>query len=403
MDLVLRNGQAFIDGNIIKTDVGISEGRIVSVSSSVPAEAGTRILDFSNCIIFPGFTDVHVHLREPGFSYKETIRTGTLAAARGGFTAVCAMPNLDPVPDCAEAMERQLKIIRRDAAVRVVPYAAITRGENGGGLADMAALAPCCAGFSDDGRGVQSESVMREAMLRAKALGRLIAAHCEDERFPGTDPRSEWSEVGRDLRLAEETGCALHICHVSSRESVRLIRSAKARGVDVTAETAPHYLTLCRDDASDDGRFKMNPPLRDAADRDALVEALADGTVDMVATDHAPHSAPEKQRGFGKSLNGIVGLETAFPVLYTRLVRTGKLSLGRLADAMAFSPAARFGFPCGIAEGGRADITVWEPGAEYTVRPDDFLSMGRSTPFAGDRVFGKCRLTLVNGETVWQQ
>ena len=348
--------------------------------------------------ILPGFCDVHVHFREPGFSYKETIRSGSLAAARGGYTAVFAMPNLNPVPDCVEHLAAEQEIIEKDAVIRVYPYAAITVGEKGERLADLEALATAGAvAFSDDGRGVQSKAMMREAMERAKALGKVIAAHCEDERYPAEDPRSEWKEVERDLILADETGAAFHACHLSCKESVDLIRDAKKSGVDCTCETAPHYLALDETMLEDDGRFKMNPPVRSKKDREALLEAVTDGTVDMIATDHAPHSAEEKARGFAKSLNGIVGLESAFPVLYTELVKGGIVPLETLVGLLAENPRKRFGIP---PDGG---WTAWDLNAEYALDPAEFRSMGRSCPFTGRRVYGRAALTVLNENVVYAE
>ncbi len=350
----------------------------------------------NNYFILPGLADVHIHLREPGFSYKETIRTGTLAAARGGFTAVCSMPNVNPVPDAPETLKPQADAIERAAVVRVYPYGAITMGERGGELSDMDGLSPLVCAFSDDGRGVMDEGLMRDAMLKAKKLGKIIAAHCEDTRFAGAE--SEWRQLERDLRLAGETGCAYHVCHISCRESVALMRRAKAAGLDVTCETAPHYLALHDGLIQDDGRFKMNPPIRGAADRQALVEGLSDGTIDMIATDHAPHAPEEKSGGFAKSLNGVAGLETAFPVMYTLLVKTGVISLERLLELMAHEPRRRFGLPeC------PGDFTVFDLGQEYAIDPEGFLSMGRSSPFEGMAVYGKCILTAVGGKTAWQE
>ena len=419
MEVLLKNARAFVDGAFRPVDLFLRGGRIVSMGRdlSLPAR---RILDLHNAAVFPGFVDVHVHLREPGFSYKETIRTGTLAAARGGFAHVCPMPNVSPVPDSREALEAQLSIIRRDAAVHVHPYGAITRGEQGEALADMAAMAPYVAGFSDDGRGVQNERMMRAAMEEARGLGRIIAAHCEDNSLlrggyihdgayarahghRGICSESEWGQIQRDLRLAEETGCAYHVCHVSAKESVALIRAAKARGVDVTCETGPHYLVLCDEDLQEDGRFKMNPPLRSREDRAALLEGLEDGTIDMVATDHAPHSREEKSRGLEKSAMGVVGLETAFPVLYTHLVRTGAVPLARLVALMHGAPSRRFGFGTPLAEGQPADLTVFDLDRRFTVDPEAFLTMGRATPFASMELYGVCTLTMVNGEIVWQE
>lgn len=374
---------------------------------------------FDGCYILPGFADVHVHLREPGFSYKETILSGTRAAARGGYTVVCAMPNLSPVPDCAENLAVQLAAIERDAAVRVLPYGAISRGEKGRELSDMDALAPMVAAFSDDGKGVQNDGLMRQAMLKARALGRIIAAHCEDEMLlrggcihdgqfaaehglPGICSESEWRQLERDLRLVRETGCAYHMCHVSTKESVELIRRAKAEGLDVSCETAPHYLLLSDAMLRDEGRFKMNPPVRGEADRLALLEGIKDGTVDMIATDHAPHSAEEKGRGLRGSLMGVVGLETAFPVLYTALVKTGEISLERLVGLMCVNPRKRFGLPGGIEPGDEADFCVVDLNEKFTIDSRDFLSMGGATPFEGMEVYGRVKYTAVKGEAVWQ-
>ena len=378
-----------------------------------PVQAALLPVDPSACVVFPGFCDVHVHFREPGFSYKETIATGTRAAARGGYTAVCTMPNLNPVPDSLAHLAPQQALIRQNAAVAVYPYAAITVGRQGEELADMESLAPQVIAFSDDGRGVQSESLMRQAMQRAKALGKLIVAHCEDNSLlrggyihagayaaahghKGIVSQSEWGPIARYLRLAEETGCAYHVCHISCRESVSLIRQAKARGVNVTCETAPHYLTLDETDLQEDGRFKMNPPLRSPDDRLALIEGLQDGTIDMIATDHAPHSAAEKAKGLAGSAFGIVGLETAFPVLYTRLVKPGVISLERLIHLLAVNPRERFGIPLT-----NDDYTVWDLQTSYSVDPAEFASLGRATPFAGATVFGRCVRTVKGGQTVY--
>ena len=382
--------------------------------SDRPAFCGASSFASSEYYLFPGFVDVHVHLREPGFSYKETIASGTRAAARGGYCAVCPMPNLDPVPDSPANLKVQTDIIRRDAVVDVYPYGAITKGERGNELADLAALAPHVVAFSDDGRGVQSREQMRRAMEQAKALGKLIVAHCEDESLlhggcihdgeyakahgiPGICSASEWKQIERDLELAAQTGCGYHVCHVSCKESVALLRDAKKSGVDVTWETAPHYLLLDDSQLTDDGRFRMNPPIRSKADREALLEAAADGTLDMIATDHAPHSAEEKSRGLRGSLNGIVGLEVAFSALYTGLVRSGVISLERLIELMALNPRRRFRIP--LREG---DFTVFDLDNPYTVDPASFLSKGRSTPFAGWQVYGKCLLTAVDGGVAWQ-
>lgn len=368
--------------------------------------------DFNKLCIFPAFCDVHVHFREPGFSYKETIRTGSLAAARGGYTDVCTMPNLNPVPDSAEKIKKQIEIIERDAAVRVHPYAAITVGEKGEVLTDMAALAPYCAAFSDDGKGVQSEAMMREAMIKAKALGKIIAAHCEDNSLlcggyihkgeyarlhghKGICAESEWKPIERDLRLAKETGCKYHVCHISCKESVELIRKAKAEGVDVTCETAPHYLIFNDMDLKESGNFKMNPPIRSEEDRQALIKGLQDGTIDMIATDHAPHGYDEKSRGLKDSLMGIVGLETAFPVMYTYLVKKGIITLEKLIELMAINPRRRFGLQS------TDDICVYDLQSEYKIDPCEFKSKGKSTPFDGMTVSGKNLLTICGGKAVW--
>lgn len=419
MKILLNQMTVFRKGTAQKLSVLVEDGRIVSLSPNTPPVSGARVIELKNGTLFPGFVDVHVHLREPGFSYKETIAAGTRAAAHGGFTAVCPMPNLKPVPDSMENLQPQLDLIRRDGAVHVYPYGAITVGEKGEALADLEGLAPHVVAFSDDGKGVQTQETMRQAMLRAKALGKLIVAHCEDESLVGggyihdgayarahghrgNPSASEWKQVERDLKLVEETGCAYHVCHVSTKESVELVRQAKARGLDVTCETAPHYLVFNDTMLQEDGRFKMNPPIRSEADRQALLAGIQDGTVDMIATDHAPHAPEEKAGGLEKSLNGIVGLETAFPVLYTHLVRPGILSLETLIDLMHTNPARRFGIGAPLEEGAPADLTVFDLDAQYTIRPEDFLSQGKSSPFAGERVFGKCLLTLSGGEIAWQ-
>lgn len=366
-----------------------------------------------NYIIVPGLCDVHVHFREPGFSYKETIASGSAAAAHGGYTAVCTMPNLEPVPDSAEHLQVQLDAIKRGAAIKVLPYGAITVGEKGEKLADMEAMSDKVCAFSDDGKGVQNDEMMREAMTAAKRLGKIIAAHCEDNSLlfggyihdgeyakahghRGISSASEYKQIERDLRLAEETGCAYHVCHISTKESVELIRQAKARGVDVTCETAPHYLVLCDEDMQEDGRFKMNPPLRSREDKKALIEGINDGTIDMIATDHAPHSAEEKGRGLEKSLMGVVGLETAFPVLYTELVMKNIITLDRLVELMSFKPKERFGIDT------NNDFAVFDISEAYKIDPEDFLSMGRATPFAGREVFGRCLLTVHNEKVVYK-
>ena len=380
-----------------KTSMVYRSGHFVPEAFSfAPAVSVSSDIEY---FVFPGFADVHVHLREPGFSYNETVKTGTLAGAAGGYTALCPMPNLKPVPDSLEHLDEQLACIRRDACVKTVPMGAITVGEDGKVLSDLEALAPFVSAFSDDGRGVADAALMREAMVRAKALGKIIAAHCEDLTYAPADPRSEWSEVERDILLAKDTGCALHVCHVSSAVSLELIRQAKRDGIDVTCETGPHYLLLDESMREDHGRWKMNPPLRSPADREALVAALLDGTVDMIATDHAPHSAEEKAKGFAGSLNGIVGLECAFPTLYTGLVKTGILTLEKLIALMSDNPRTRFAL--GGLDVTENEYTVWDLSAVSRVNPGAFATMGRSTPFEGMEVYGRCIATVYGGECVY--
>ena len=421
MRYLLQNAQILSSGGVFRAaDVLLSGGRIVSIGDRISCPADAVSIDLHKAVLFPGFVDVHVHLREPGFSYKETIRTGTLAATHGGFAHVAAMPNLDPVPDCAAALAVQRAIIEKDALVHVHPYGAISVGEKGERLADLDGLAPGVIAFSDDGRGVQSESLMREAMMQCRRLGKILAAHCEDNSLlhggyihdgayarahghRGICSESEWGPIARDLKLAEQTGCAYHVCHVSTKESVALIRAAKRRGVDVTCETAPHYLTFTDEDLQEDGRFKMNPPLRAREDRDALIEGLLDGTIDMLVTDHAPHSREEKARGLEKSAMGVVGLETSFTASYTALVQTGILPLEKLVDLMHGAPMRRFGCGTELAEGQPADLTAFDLTKTYTVDPETFLTMGRATPFAGCALTGVCKLTMIGGEPVWKE
>ena len=364
-------------------------------------------------VVFPGFCDVHVHFREPGFSYKETIATGSLASARGGYTAVCTMPNLNPVPDSVEHLKLQQDLIEESACIHVYPYGAITVGEKGETLADLEGMAPGVIGFSDDGRGVQSDDRMRQAMLRAKALGKLIVAHCEDNSLlrggyihdgayakahghRGICSESEWGQIARDLELVRETGVSYHVCHISTKESVELIRKAKAEGLDVTCETGPHYLVMDDSMLEEEGRFKMNPPLRSREDRDALLAGILDGTIDMIATDHAPHSAEEKAKGLEKSAFAVVGIETAFPILYTYLVKTGNLTLERLVELLCINPRKRFGIELGC------DYSVWDLEAEYTIDPAEFVSMGKATPFAGWKANGRCLATVCDGKVVYR-
>ena len=421
MRILLTGGLTLEHGSLVPAQFAVEDGRIVPFPTEIsPAD---RVIDVAGGVVVPGLVDVHVHLREPGFSYKETVLTGTRAAAHGGYTTVCPMPNLNPAPDTPEHLAVEEEIIRRDACIRTVPYACITLGQKGEGeLTDMAAMVGRVAGFSDDGRGVQSEALMRSAMERCKAAGGKIVAHCEDmslipkggaihagryaaaHDIPGIPSESEWGQIKRDLHLAKETGCPYHVCHISCKESVALIRQAKAEGVDVTCETGPHYLLLCQDDLQDEGRFKMNPPLRDKADQEALLEGLVDGTIDMIATDHAPHSAEEKSRGLRNSLMGIVGIETAFPLLYTHLVRKGVISLDKLLELMSGAPRRRFGFTDGgIKVGQRAELAVFDLNRCYALDPASFLSMGRSTPFAGWEVQGACVLTICGDQIAYKE
>lgn len=419
MDCVLTGALVWSDNKYRPQNIFIRGGIVTDISQKAPSPDDTAI-SCSSRHAFPGFTDVHVHLREPGFSYKETISSGTLAAARGGCTALCAMPNVKPMPDSLPHLEEQLALIRQHAHVRVIPYGTITKQEQGAQLSDMAALSPHVAGFSDDGRGVQNDEVMRGAMLKAKRLGRLIAAHCEDEsllhggvindcayalshHLPVISKQSEWRQLERDLDLVRQIGGRYHACHLSTMESVALIRRAKAQGLDVTCETAPHYLLLDDSQLQDDGRFKMNPPLRGAEDREALIAGLLDGTVDMIATDHAPHAAQEKAGGLANSLNGVVGLECAFPLLYHHLVRGGVLALRRLITLMHDRPNARFGIDTALEINKPANLCVWDLDREIRIDPDTFLSLGRSTPFAGHTAHGVCTLTIADGKIVWQE
>ena len=399
-----------IQAKVISGSLGTSFADGIGASISC---ADLSVFNSPRYAVFPGFCDVHVHFREPGFSYKETIASGSLASARGGYTAVCTMPNLNPVPDSAEHLKQQLDIIESSACIHVYPYGSITVEERGETLADLEGMAPDVIGFSDDGRGVQSDGMMKDAMIRAKKLGKMIVAHCEvnsllrggyihDGAYAaahghrGICSESEWAQIARDLELIRETGCAYHVCHISTRESVDLIRKAKAEGLDVTCETGPHYLVMDDSDLQEEGRFKMNPPLRDKSDREALLAGIQDGTIDMIATDHAPHSAEEKTRGLEKSAFGVVGIETAFPILYTYLVKPGILTMDRLIELLVTNPRKRFNIPLGC------DYSIWDLDAEYTVDPADFLSMGKASPFTGWTVNGKCMATVCDGKIVYK-
>ena len=419
MEYLLRNANVYIDGGFRKTDIYIKDGMIVSFDSGFHSNEGVVSFDFDNKYIFPGFTDVHVHLREPGFLRKETIETGSMAAAAGGYTSVCAMPNLDPVPDSAENIKKEEEIIEKTAVVHVYPYGAITVGEKGEKLADLEGMAPYAFAFSDDGHGVQNDDMMRKAMTEAKRLGKVIAAHCEvnellnggyihDGKYAalhghrGICSESEWKQIERDIELVKETGCAYHVCHISTKESVELIRQAKKDGVNISSETGPHYLVMNDMDLQEEGRFKMNPPIRDESDRQALIEGLKDGTIDVIATDNAPHTKEEKSKGLEKSLMGVVGLETAFPIVYTELVRKGVITLEKAVELLNVNAKKRFGIGASIKEGEKADLTVFDLDEEYTVDPEKFHTKGRSTPFEGWKVYGKCLMTMVDGRIVYK-
>ena len=400
-------------------DILIRDGIIRRKGLGIEAGPDVTVIDTTGLTVSGGFTDLHVHFREPGYSYKETIRTGSLAAARGGYTTVCTMPNLNPVPDSLRDLDFEQEIIDRDAVIQVLPYASITIGRKGEQLVDFSSLKGRCVAFSDDGSGVQSREMMLKAMEAAADNGCIIAAHCEDNSLlrggyihdgawchehghKGICSESEWGQIKRDLELAQLTGCRYHVCHISTAESVDLIRRAKDRGVRVSCETAPHYLALCENDMMEDGRFKMNPPLRSSADRDALIAGLNDGTIDAIATDHAPHSPEEKSKGLEHSAMGISGLETAFPVLYTYLVMSGKVSLQRILEALTSSPRKAFGLPPVLEEGAAADIAIIDTRTEFTIDSSRFLSLGHSTPFEGKRVHGKVLMTLKDGVAVWK-
>lgn len=419
MKTIYTNAQIWLDGAFRAADLAVQGERIAQIAPRIEPRPDDRMCDLRGLHLLPGLVDVHVHLREPGFPGKETIATGTAAAARGGYTTVCAMPNVDPAPDTPEHLAVQLELIRRDARVEVLPYGCITRGRRGRGEpVDFAALAPHVAGFSDDGCGVQDEALMEQAMRGIAATGLPLAAHCEDEALlrggyihdgaycrahghRGICSESEWRQVERDLRLVARTGCRYHVCHVSTAESVRLIRTAQRAGLPVSCETAPHYLLLSDAELREEGRFKMNPPLRSPADRDALLEGVADGTIAVIATDHAPHTDTEKARGLSGSAMGVVGLECAFPVLYTHLVLRGILPMQRLVELMAEAPRRVFSIGGGLRTGERADLTAFDLDAEYAIDPAGFRSKGRSTPFAEWRVRGRCMLTLVAGQTAY--
>ena len=418
--IILKSGTLVQGGESKIMDVAVVEGKVALVGENIAIEADDKVIDCTGKIVCSGLVDLHVHLREPGLSAKETIATGTAAAAHGGFTCVCSMPNLSPAPDTLEHLQQQLDIIERDAVVKVLPYATITERRMGDELVDFAALKPYVAGFSDDGTGVQQEAVMQQAMKAAAENDCIIAAHCEVDELlrggyihdgeyaqkhghRGICSESEWGQIERDIKLAAEAGCRYHVCHISTKESVALIREAKRRGVKITCETGPHYLTMCDMDLQEDGRFKMNPPIRSAADRDALVEGIQDGTIDVVATDHAPHTAEEKSRGLERSAMGVVGLETSFAVVYTKLVKAGVITLEKAVELLAEAPRRIFGLGGMIAQGEAADIAVFDLEKEWIVEPDKFFSKGKATPFEGWQLQGECCLTMVDGKIVYER
>lgn len=420
VSVLVRGAKVWIDGAFLKRDVLVEDGRLVEISDHIDPREGVKVVAGEGKHLLPGLVDLHVHFREPGFSYKETIASGSRAAARGGFTTVCTMPNLNPAPDSLENLQQQLDIIERDSCIEVLPFATITRGRSGEECVDFEELAPRVAGFSDDGTGVQSAEVMEKAMNLVAPTGKMIAAHCEVESLlnggyihdgvwcrehghKGICSESEWAEVKRDIELAERTGCRLHICHISTKESVALIRDAKSRGVKVSCETAPHYLALCDEDMQEDGRFKMNPPLRAREDMEALREGVVDGTIDVIATDHAPHSAEEKSRGLEKSAMGVVGIETSFATVYTLMVGGGYITLEQLVHIMAENPRRLLGRERGIQVGGRANLVLVDLRSEFNVFTRELLSMGKATPLAGMRLRGEVLLTIADGRIAYEK
>ncbi len=419
MKQLFKGAKVFYNNSFIEKDILVEDDIIVSISDSITDNSAV-LFDISGYVVFSGFADVHVHLREPGFSYKETIKSGSMASARGGYTNVCTMPNLNPTPDSKENLEKQLEIIKRDAAINVHPIGTITKGEMGEELSQMAEMADSVVGFSDDGKGVQSEELMLSAMKKAKELNKPIIAHCEDNSLlnggyihdgeyaklhnhKGICSESEWRPIKRDIELVKKVGCKYHVCHISTKQSVELIRKAKADGVDITCETGPHYLVMNDMMLKDEGRFKMNPPIRSEEDRLALVEGLKDGTIDCIATDHAPHSKEEKSKGLEKSAMGVVGIETAFPVVYTKLVKTGLVPLDTVVKALTTNPKERFKIGNPLEVGNPADFTVFDLEEEYEINPKDFLSQGKATPFLKEKVFGKCKITVCSGKIVYKE
>ncbi len=419
MTTLFKNANVYYQDKFIKADLAIKDGVVVDINDSILQSKDTEVVNCSDKYIIPGLADVHVHLREPGFLYKETIKTGTLAGAKGGFTLLCSMPNTNPVPDTVDNINLQLKPINDDAQITVLPYASITIEEKGEELVDFNSLKDLCFAFSDDGKGVQSEEMMKEAMLKAKAVNKAIVAHCEDESLltggyihegeyakkhshKGISSASEYSQAIRDINLVRQTGVQYHICHVSTKETVAAVRQAKKDGLRVSCETAPHYIAFCDEDLQEDGRFKMNPPIRSKEDRQALIQGIKDGTIEVIATDHAPHSLEEKSKGLEGSAMGVVGLETAFSAIYTHLVKTNEISLEHLVKLMSINPREIFGLEAGIQIGKKADFILVDLDYEYTVNPKEFLTKGRATPFEGNTLYGQILLTYAKGEKVWQ-
>ena len=418
MKTLLKNAMIYTEGKFVSGDLEITDEIISKISANIEANEFDVVYDLNNMYLLPGLIDVHTHLREPGFIYKETIATGSMAGAKGGYTSICAMPNLNPTPDSLEHLQVELSAIKKDAKIHVYPYGTITVGEKGEELANLKEMAEYVIAFSDDGHGVQNENMMLNAMKEAKQLGKMIVAHCEDNSLlnggyihdgeyaklhnhKGICSESEWAPIKRDIELSRKTGCHYHVCHISTKESVELIRQAKKDGVNITCETGPHYLTLNDMQIKEEGRFKMNPPIRSEEDRLALIEGIKDGTIDMIITDHAPHSAEEKGKGLAGSAMGVVGLEVAFPVLYTNLVKTGVITIEKLLDLMNTNPRKIFKIGTEIKVGELADLTVYDLNENYNIDSSTFVSMGKATPFDGDNVYGKCKMTICKGNVVW--
>lgn len=418
--ILLKGGTVVAEGVSRKADVLVAEGKIAAIGESLTADENTEVFDAEGCVVTYGLADVHVHLREPGYSAKETIATGTRACAHGGVTTVCSMPNLQPAPDAPETIAVQQQMIDEQAVIEVLPFATISSKRAGRELADIEALRPLSVGYSDDGNGIQTEPLMRQAMQRIAAVDGIIAAHCEDDSLlhagyihdgeyarehghKGICSESEWGPIKRDVKLAEEEGCRYHVCHISTKESVEIIRNAKQSCAHISCETAPHYLVLCDDNLQEEGRFKMNPPLRAKEDRAALIEGIKDGTIEVIATDHAPHTAEEKSRGLKGSMMGIVGIETSFAICYTHLVRKGVISIEKLIALMSENPRRIFRLGGAMKVGERADIAVFNVTEPYKINPAEFVSMGKATPFEGEEVYGRCMLTLFGGEKVWNE